>query len=291
MDPVASCHGVLALELRPGASPARAVLDQAAAEELAAGIANDLARFEPRAAELDLGLLAAAYDPVEMLRPGWPLHREVDRLVAQAPGPGLPRVTGFADREGRLPFNLLPQAELAGGALRLLPFVLRGPRALAAAVGERFAATLLDTGMAGAATALSAQQAFGVDVEHARYLTLHGLAAMMAMQYEHAGLAAAWPLIETALLAPGEEHWLDAPPEPLVRLVGGEARIALFDDEGWMQGGFAPGGGRDAARLQRDFERFQMRQRQLAALFAAHGIDAVFEHCPAGGDPRAVLRG
>jgi hypothetical protein len=291
MDPVASCHGVLALELRPGAVPARAVLDQAAAENLAAGAANDLARFDAAAASLDLGLLAAAYDPVELLRPGWPLHRELDRLVAQAPGAGLPRVIAFADREGRLPSNLLPQPELAGGALRLLPFVLRGPRAMAAALGDRFEATLLDTGMAGAGTALAAQEAFGVAVEHARYLTLHDLAALMAMQYEHAGLAAAWPLIETALLAPGEEHWLDAPPEPLVRLVQGEARIALFDDEGWLQGGYAPDRHRDAERLCRDFDRFQMRQRQLAALFAAHGIDTVFEHCPAGADARAVLRG
>ena len=291
MDPVASCHGALALELKPGAVPARSVLDQAAAEALAGGVANDLARLDGRAADLDLGLLAAAYDPVELLRPGWPLHRELERLVAQAPGAGLPRVIAFADREGRLPPNMLPQADLSGGALRLLPFVLRGPRAQVAAVGARFEEVLLETGMADARTALLAQQAFGVAVEHARYLTVHDLAALMAMQYEHAGLGAAWPLIETALLAPGEEHWLDAPPEPLVRYAGGEARIALLDDEGWAAGGFAPAGERDNARLDRAFDRFQMRQRQLAALFEAHGIPATFDHCPAGQDARAVLRG
>jgi hypothetical protein len=167
--------------------------------------------------------------------------------------------------------------------------VLRGPPAQTRPVADRFEEVLLETGMADAGTALLAQKAFGVDVEHARYLTLHDLAALMAMQYEHAGLGAAWPLIETALLAPGEEHWLDAPPEPLVRYAGGEARIALLDDEGWAAGGFAPAGTHDNARLQRDFDRFQMRQRQLAALFEAHGIPAVFDHCPAGGDPRAVL--
>ena len=290
-SPVSSCHGVLALELKPGAAPARLVLDQAAAEALAAGVARDLARFDDGAAELDLGLLAAAYDPVELLRPGWPLHRELERLVAQAPGAGLPRVIAFADREGRLPELLQPRAEFAGGALRLLPWILRGPRAQAAQVGERFESVLLDTGMANADTALAAQQAFGVAIEHARHLTLHDLAAMMAMQYEHAGLGAAWPLVETALMAPAQECWLDAPPEPLVRLAAGEARIALFDDEGWLAAGFAPDRARDAERLGRDFDRFQMRQRQLAALFEAHGIATLFEHCPAGGDPRAVLSG
>jgi len=282
---------VLALELKPGAVPARVVLDQAAAENLAGGVARDLARFDEGSAELDLGLLGAAFDPVELLRPGWPLHRELERLVAQAPGAGLPRVIAFADREGRLPEQLQPHADYSGGALRLLPWVLRGPRAQVARVGEHFESVLLDTGMANADTALAAQQAFGVAIEHARHLTLHDLAAMMAMQYEHAGLGSAWPVLETALMAPGEECWLDAPPEPLLRYADGQARIALFDDESWLAAGFAPDGSRDAARLDRDFDRFQMRQRQLAALFEAHGIPVTFDHCPAGQDPRLLLAG
>jgi hypothetical protein len=290
MDPVTSCHGVLALELKPGAVPTRLVLAQEAAENLAMGVARDLARFDGGAADLDLALLAAAYDPVELLRPGWPLHRELDRLVAQAPGAGLPRVIAFADREGRLPEQLLPHAQFGGGALRVLPWMLRGPRAQAARIAEHFESVLLDTGMAEAGTALAAQEAFGVAIEHARHLTLHDLAAMMAMQYEHAGLGSAWPVLETALMAPSEECWLDAAPEPLLRYAKGEARIALFDDESWLSAGFAPDRTRDEARLQRDFDRFQMRQRQLAALFEAHGIATLFEHCPAGADPREVLR-
>src|SRR5688572_2120993 len=291
MEAVANCFGALALELTPGSQPTRTVLGQEAASALAALVARDLARFDDHAADFDLGLLAGAFDPVELLRPGWPLHRELDRLVAQAPGAGRPRVIAFADREGRLPPNLQPQAEHAGGALRLLPFVLRGPRREVEALAARFEDSLLDTGMAGADTALCAQESFGADVEHARYLTVHDLAALIAMQYEHAGLGAAWSVVETALLAPGEEHWLDAPPEPLVRLVDGEARIALFDDEGWAASGFAPAGARDSARMGRDFDRFQTRQRQLAALLEAHGIPATFDHCPAGRDPRAVLSG
>jgi hypothetical protein len=267
------------------------VLAQAAAENLAMGVARDLARFDGGAADLDLALLAAAYDPVELLRPGWPLHRELDRLVAQAPGAGLPRVIAFADREGRLPEQLLPHAQFGGGALRVLPWVLRGPRAQAARIAEHFESVLLDTGMAEAGTALAAQEAFGVAIEHARHLTLHDLAAMMAMQYEHAGLGSAWPVLETALMAPSEECWLDAAPEPLLRYAKGEARIALFDDESWLSAGFAPDRTRDEARQQRDFDRLQMRQRQLAALFEAHGIPVLFEHCPAGADPREVLRG
>ena len=47
--------------------------------------------------------------------------------------------------------------------------------------------------------------------------------------------------------------------------------------------------GADAAALGRAFERFQMRQRQFAAVLGAHAIPVTFDHCPAGQDPRAVL--
>ncbi len=59
--------------------------------------------------------------------------------------------------------------------------------------------------------------------------------------------------------------------------------------EAWAEGGFAPREA-DAARLGRAFERFQQRQRQIAAVLEAHGIPVTFDHCPAGRDPREVLR-
>jgi hypothetical protein len=288
-DPALSCLAALALELRPGAGPTRAALPAAEAGELAALVAADLARIEPTATALDLGLAAALFDPVELLRPGWPLHAEIERLLAAAPARGGPRVLALGSHQGRMPDALEPIPDHAGGALRLVPLLLRGDEATATRVGQAFEERLLETGMAGAATALYAQERFDVAIEHARYLTLHDLAAMMALQYEHAGLAPAWAVIESALLSPGRETWLDAPPEPLLRLVDGQARMALFDDEGWREAGFAPP---EAApdQLARAFDRFQARQRQLAALLEAHGIAVTFDHCPTGRDPRAVLR-
>jgi hypothetical protein len=289
MTHIGSCLGALALELTPGSVGARSALDQVEAGALAALLARDLGKIVPLAAQLDLAVVAALFDPVELLRPGWPLHAELERLVAQAPGAGEPRIIAFAEHAGELPEPLRPDPGFGGGALRLLPFVLRGEATVAAAVGAELEASLLDLGMAGADTALLAQQAFGASIEHARLLTVHDLAAMMAMQYENVGLGALWPLIETALLAPGQERWLDAPPEPLVRLVDGQARIALLDDEAWVGSALAPAD-RDTLGLQRAFDRFQMRQRQIAALLEAHGIATTFDHCPAGQDAHAVLR-
>ena len=304
MIPTLSCNGALALELSPDTSVGRDLLDAGAAGALASLVSRDLAKLVPEAAGLDLALLAGLFDPVELLRPGWPLHGELERLIAQAPGAGMARVIAFgrgmaapgggaddtkAAADNESPANLRPDPAFAGGPLRLLPFVLRGDASLAAQVAEQLEAILIETGMAGADTALLAQDAFGATIEHARYLTLHDLAAMTAMQYENVGLGALWPVLEAALLSPGQEAWLDSAPEPMVRLVDGQARIATMDDDSWLALQPEELRNADPARIERGFVRFQMRQRQIAALLEAHGIPATFDHCPVGQDPRALL--
>jgi hypothetical protein len=145
-----------------------------------------------------------------------------------------------------------------------------------------FERELLERGMAGADTALAAQAAFGLQVEHARYLTVHDLTAMMAMQYDHAGLAPLWPLLETALLEPDGEQWLDAPPEPLVHYADREARIALFTPAAWQARyaqDLACDSNESRERLARRHQQFEARQRQYAAVLNAHGVPVHFVHC------------
>jgi hypothetical protein len=291
--------GALALELRGDAPVARAFLEQAGAGALAALMARDLARLAPEAAGLQLVTVGAHYDPVELLRPGWALHRELDELAARAPRPRAEAGSGwvggsvvaFGAHEGQLPGALAPSPDFFGGPLRLVPFVLAGEAAVVARVGDRFERELIEQGMAGAETALEAQQAFGLQVEHARYLTAHDLAAMTALQYEHAGLGPLWPALETALLEPDGEAWLDAPPEPLLRYVQGEARVAMFEAAAWKRH-YAPQADCTQAQVREQLSRmhaqFQARQRQMAAVLAAHGVAVTFVHV-AEGDPRLAL--
>ena len=293
--PAQSLHvlGALALELRGDAPVARSALAQADAGELAAHMARDLAAFAPGASQLQLVTVGAHYDPVELLRPGWALHRELDQLSARAPGDASGRIIAFGAHEGQLPGALVPSPDHFGGPLRLVPFVLGGDAAVVARVGDQFERELIERGMAGAATALAAQAAFGLEIEHARYLTAHDLAAMTALQYEHAGLAPLWPLLETALLDPDGEAWLDAPPEPLVHYAAGEARIALLEPRAWKQR-YAPDAPCDTAegraRLERLNEHFRARQRQIAAVLTAHGVALHFVHCADDADPLDALR-
>jgi len=268
LNPVHTLCGALALELSAPAGQARS-LPRAQAGDLARLIARDLAGFETEVSALSMSTVGAHYDPVELLRPGWPLFTELDQLSARAPGQGRAQVIAFGARDGVLPGTLPPADEHLGGPLRVVPLVLRGEPDAVARVRAALEQHLIEHGMAAADTALLAQDAFAVKVEHARYLTLHDLCALTALQYEHAGLAALWPLIETALFSPAREAWLDAPPEPLLGWCAGEARMVEFSEAAWHQRHAAD---LDAAAATRLYRHFRARQKQLAAVLAAHGI-------------------
>ena len=204
-----SCPGVLALELIPEGAPGALSLPLESAPLLGDALANDLARLLPGVETMGLAVSAALYDPAQLLRPGWPVHAELARMHQQAQRGGwMPAVTSFGATAGRMATPVLePDPRLIGAPLLLIPFVLVGHAADAQQVGALMERDFEEQGLADAASAILLNQAFSIRVEHARYLTLNDLCALTAMQYEHAGLAPIWAIIECALLSPhGEER-------------------------------------------------------------------------------------
>ncbi|MGY0618036.1 hypothetical protein [Lysobacter sp. A378] len=293
--------GAFAIEVVGAAPVGRDRLSQPEVGALAHLVARDLASFAPEASALELVTVGAHYDPVELLRPGWPLHRELSELAARAPRGShdldAGRIIAFGASDSQMPGALAPSPDYLGGPLRLMPFVLTGASDAVARVGDAFENDLIEVGMAAADTALAAQEAFGLQVEHARYLTVNDLAAMTSIQYDHAGLGPLWPILETALLRPEQSAWLDQPPEPLLHYTEGEVRIALFSPAGWQQRYAVDEAVAENAadsdalrdRRHRQFQHFQARQRQIAAVLGAHGVAVQFVHCDRDTDCRAAL--
>jgi len=281
--------GVLALELTDAIAPERGALVPEQAGVLAERIGRDLAQWVPDIRDLELSVVLAHFDPAEVLRPGWPLHRRLQELQARAPGRGQgPRLLAFgADAQGKIPLPFQADAQLFGGGLRVLPFLLSGDPQTVATVADAMEEILLAQGMAQADTALLAQESFGARIEHARYLTANDLAAMMSMQYDNQGLAPLWPLIEAALLAPQTEEWLEQAPEPVLRYIDGEVRIAFFDPAGWCDY-YAHERG-NCEHLRSVYEHYLARQRQMAAVLEAHGLPVLYVHVEPGQDPRRAL--
>jgi len=282
-------YGLLALELSPGQAIGQLQLTVTQAGELGILMADDLRQWIAPHTDIDITLAGACFDPVEILRPHWPVHRELARLHHLAPKSAEARLLSLGSDSGSMPEGLQPDADFQAGPLRLIPFVLSGPVAAMASVQERLEAELMERGMAGAGTALAAQGLFSAVIEHARYMTLHDLVALMAMQYGHNGLEAVWPIIETALFAPEQSIWLDAAPEPLVFFRANTAHIALLDCHQWAQMQPAPDG-MSCEQLESQFQMYQMRQRQIAALLGAHGIGVDFDFCADARSARETLQ-
>lgn len=283
--------GVMALECTHAAHIQRDALQQADAATFANLLGRDLAALVPAVRDLDLVVAAVHFDPAEVLRPDWPLHTRLHDLRLHAPRHAQgPRVIALgADAHGHIPDLLRADPAMRDGMLRVLPFVLGGGADVVANASQAFEDNLLDLGMAKADTALHLQDAFGAKIEHVRYLTVYDLAAMTGLQYRNQGLEHTWALLETALLAPDAEAWLDALPEPLVRYAGREARMALFTPNAWRARYAAERVGDDRARLERGYEYFEARQRQVASVLQAHGVTVVFVHCDDAEHPRDIL--
>ncbi|MEO6365577.1 MAG: hypothetical protein ABIO38_05960 [Luteimonas sp.] len=284
--------GVMALECAHDARAVRDALQQADAATLADLLGRDLATLVPAARDLDLAVAAVHFDPAEVLRADWPLHARLNDLRLRAPQHAHgPRVIAVgADANGDAPEMFRADPEMREGALRVVPFVLGGDADIVANVSQAFEDNLLDLGMAKADTALHAQDAFGAKIEHARYLTVYDLAAMTGLQYRNQGLERTWELLETVMLTPDVEAWIDALPEPLVRYAGREVRMALFTPNAWRARYASERLGDDTARLERGYDYFEARQRQVASVLQAHGVTVVFVHCDDAAHARSVLQ-
>ena len=288
IEPIYS-YGLLALELCPGQQMANAELKLKQASQLADAVAADLKTWIETQTDIDICVAGIAHDPVEILRPNWPIHQQLARLMLLAPKSLDARVMSIgADTEGT-PVGLNPLVEFQQGPLRLVPFVLSGPATSIAQLQSKLEEDLMERGMAGANTALLAQELFSVAIEHARYMTLHDLVALIAMQYQHNGLELVWPIIETALLAAQQSYWLESPPEPLIYFEKNTAHIAMLDYHQWalMQ---LDAKEKSCEQLENQFQMFQMRQRQISALLEAHGIEVNFDFCPSAMLAKQVLQ-
>jgi hypothetical protein len=275
-QPLTALPAVLALELPPGQSPSTTTFSRDQADALAGLVAEDLHALLPGIGQARLALAGALFDPVELLRPGFPVWATLDELARRIPRGHLENVVAFGSHEGRMPAQaLVPEAEHAGGALRLLPLSLLAPEGLAQALAGQMEVELVGRGEAGARTADWLMRTLGVPLEHARYFSRNDLLALICVQYEHVNLAPLWTLLEAAMLTPHQsENTLSARGLPLRYA---EGRVHAGSPAAWLaqQAG-------DAAQRAHAIAGLVFELRQYAALLHAHRLPFALERGEAG---------
>ena len=257
---------LLALEPQAGSTASHATLDRDAAAALAALVADDLHACLPQVRQTRLALAGALFDPVELLRPGFPVWATLEELARRVPRGQLDNVVAFGHHDGHMPTSILqPAAEFSGGPLQLLPLCLLAPDSLAAELGEQLEAELVARGEASAPTADWLMRQFGLRLEHARYLSRNDLLAMTCVQYEHVNLAPLWNLLEAALLSPARAESVLSARGLAWRWQAG--RVTVQSPDAWL----AAHRGEPGQRA-RDFAALIFELRQYAALLQAHQL-------------------
>jgi hypothetical protein len=265
--------GVLALEPVAGSQLTRPMLSRAAAERLVPLLGQQLGRYLSADHAYGLAWAAAAFDPAQLLRRGFPVHHELGELfhAGQRQGLGAGQTLTLAERDGLMPTSLLtPDRSLGNGPLLAIPVVLSGSEEAIALGQSRLEAELFEAGLADPNIVMELAADLGVSFEHVRWLSLMDLVAMMATQLDNVGFGGAWQLIEEVLLGAANAH-LDA------SSALGQA-LQLDDDAVWIDFlsyslyARLPGTADDADTRLSDYLARLTELRQLQALFAAHAV-------------------
>jgi len=250
------------------------LLDASGAQQVLAHLASDLHALFPRHQHFTLSMPGALFDQTQVLRPGWPLFEALDALAQASPVAG-PSLLGIGARDGRMPHpGLQPDPDISPAPLQLLPLLLAGPADELALVAEQMEHRFLGEGQLSAHSALGLAAAFGIDVVHARFMTLNDLLAMQRLQLEHFGFLPLWELLDAAL---------DAQTEPL-SVVGQAGQVFEWDGarvrcQFETFDAFARRDPHTAEELPERYAAWTREYRQYLLTLAAHGVPLV-QHLP-----------
>lgn len=267
------------------------LLDKAEAEQMLAHLATDLAAGIPETRHCALSMAGALYDQTQLLHPGYPVYARLESLLEESfrDEDFEPRLLSIGALSGQMPeAELQPGKDIPLGLLQTLPLLVSGEAELVGRLADTMEHGFLESGQLSAHSARALEANFGIAVNHARFMTLTDLNAMLRLQLEHFGFLPLWELLDAAINQPGEPLAVAAGRGQRFRWDGRAVRAEFETFDHWAQ----RGGGRDLAAgdqsLAREYAEWTREYRQYLATLQAHGV-AVEQSLP--GEPGEPLPG
>ena len=180
---------------RPG------VLGATDADQMLAHLAADLSALLPGISDCSLISTGALFDQTQLLRPGFPVFRALESVPVRRDADSFqPQLVSIGAKEGKMPVeDLEPLDDIPLGLLQLLPIVVQGPTTRVAELGQAMEYRFIEEGQVSAHTAAWLETAFCIGVNHARFMTLTDLNAMLRLQLDHFGFLPLWEILDAAL--------------------------------------------------------------------------------------------
>lgn len=178
-----------------------ALLSVSDSEQMLAHLAADLKSMLPSISQCSLIAPGALFDQTQILRPAFPVFNALESSsLPQPAGQFRPGMVSIAASNGSMPLDeLQPLSDIPLGLLQLLPVVIHGPLDEVAELGQAMEYRFLEEGQLSAHSAKWLESAFGVSINHARFMTLTDLNAMLQLQLENFGFLPMWQLLDAAL--------------------------------------------------------------------------------------------
>ena len=259
-----------------------ALLERAAAEQVLAHIAADLTSMFPTINRCSLSMAGALFDQTQVLQPRLPIYTALETLQKSS-NPGTEfqaRLLSIGASDGKMPLQeLQPFENIPLGLLQILPLLVTGPAEYIDELSTEMEHRFLETGQVSAHSAKALESQFQVSVNHARFMTITDLNALLRLQLEHYGFLPLWELLDAAMNPPANALEVSTP---------GGLRFKWQDDtvhsffesfDWWAQYG---GGAEQPAgdqQLQSAYADWTREYRRYLTMLTAHGV-RVSQHLP-----------
>ncbi len=259
-----------------GETPGRpALLDKAAAEQVLAHVAADLATLLPAISGCSISMAGALFDQTQILRPHFPVFEALQNLQ-QSSNPGSDfqsRLLSIGADAGKMPVgDLQPIENIPLGLLQILPLLISGPVELIDSLAAEMEHLFLDQGQLSAHSAKGLETHFQISVNHARFMTMVDLNAMLRMQLDHFGFLPLWELLDAALNVPDKVINTQNPNGPRFRWQDGAVHGVFETFDWWAKYGGGVSKPADDQQLQNAYAAWTREYRQYLTLLAAHSI-------------------
>ena len=247
-------------------------------EQLLAHMAADLKSLIPGISHCSLIAAGALFDQTQLLRPSYPIFKALEAAsVAERAERFQPGLVSIGSEDGKMPLEeLQPCEDIPLGLLQLMPLVIHGPANEVAELGQAMEYRFLEEGQVSAHSANWMETAFGVSINHARFMTLTDLNAMLRMQLDHFGFLPLWELLDAALNNRSEPLHLESEGRINYSWRDGAVHTEFETFDHWAN----EGGGSELTALHQvlaeGYGDWTREIRQYLTTLKAHGVEMVF---------------
>ncbi len=259
-----------------------ALLDRVAAEQVLAHIAADLTSIFPAINRCALSMAGALFDLSQVLCPQLPVYSALESLQESSnPGDNFePRLLSVGASGGQMPLkDLQPFESIPLGLLQILPLLISGPAEHVDELAREMEHRFLEQGQLSAHSARGLESHFQISVNHARFMTITDLNAMLRLQLEHLGFLPLWELLDAAMTPQAATLEVTTAGGLEFKWHDGAVHCFFESFDWWAQYG---GGAEKQAldqQLQSAYAEWTREYRRYLTMLTAHGV-RVSQHLP-----------